>query len=106
MSRLLNLDEMQDALLRLEHPAAEEFARQPEALGDAMAFAICEATGVECRPVACEGPDMAGTCVAFSPRHAGDPCPAPIAEHDPGGDWDVYIPIPTPQTTISHWDES
>ena len=101
MTKVLTLDDMQEALLMAGDPLAPLFARQMEALGDMMAHRIAERTGAAHSAASCAGPASAGTCVCFKPAEEGDACPDMIAAYDPEGEWGDGSPGPAPETTFA-----
>jgi hypothetical protein len=90
VTKILTLDEMQEALHLAGHPQAGDFARKLEAVGDEMAAIIRETSGITSGQATCAGTAFGGTSVGFNPAKAGDQLPEIIAAYDVDGEWEPY----------------
>jgi hypothetical protein len=87
MAKILDVNNICDALTNANVPGADVLIANLEAATDTAAWALASHLRIDHEDAAYEQ-GFGGLCVIFRPRCEGDPCPDVIDEGDLDGDWE------------------
>lgn len=92
MAKVLNTDDLLEIASGINDgnpiPGTEEAYQGVIDAVDTLAEALAKHFDIVKGETDFEGKAFAGLCTCFSPKTPDQPCPEPIHEGDPGGDWD------------------
>lgn len=88
MSYQMKIDEVLEALLNSNHPAADAFQGVLEQTANAMAICLAASQGVVAGVGTFEGVGFAGLCVPFFPALEGQPLPECMDGYDESEEWE------------------
>lgn len=95
MSKILNINDILEAVIDAKLPSCDLRRRQLEWLTQSIANDLAAAFNIEAGPASWRGNDFGGLCADFVPKFLGQPCPKVIEDGDPEGDWgDSEVGIP------------
>lgn len=92
MAKILNTDDLLEIATDPNEgksiPGTEDAVQGVIDAVDLLAQKLADHYGINKGETTWEGKAFAGLCACFSPKTPDQPCPEPIHEGDPGGDWD------------------
>ena len=87
MTKILNVNNICDAITQSQMPGATKHIRALEKAATAAAKALADHYGIVSGEGDYQG-GFGGLCVNFKPAHEGQECPDVIEEGDEGGEWE------------------
>lgn len=87
MAYVVRIEEMIDAIERLDEATAEVYRRKVEAIADEIADELATRLGVIARLARCEPAAFAGCAVVFEPAFRGQRLPDTLEGFDNSDEW-------------------
>lgn len=89
MAKILNTDDVMEAVTVDNIPGCDELMQTVEEALDLLADKVAAHYGIVKGETTWEGKAFGGLCTSFYAKTEGQPCPEQIEEGDPGGDWET-----------------